>query len=155
FGDGSRSTFAGQADDPFFLDLRIFDLLYGADLSETGTDTLSGFNVNTIALQVPCADLTRGDDPVIGVWSTTDRPSIKVQKPDGTQHYSGAYVQVSRLGNPLVNEVVIPVGLKDAFNALKPQDDASVAPAVNAVLDPEVPKLIQAIYGIPAPATPR
>jgi hypothetical protein len=150
-----RKTFAGQADDSFFLDLRVFDLLYGTDLSETGTDTLSGYNVNTIALQVPKGDLTHGDDPVIGVWSTTDRPSIKVQGADGTQQYKGKYVQVSRLGNPLVNEVVIPVGLKDAFNALKPQNDASVTPAVNAVLDPEVPKLIEAIYGIPAPATPR
>ena len=92
---------------------------------------------------------------MIGVWSTTDRPSLKVQGADGSQKYKGKYVQVSRLGNPLVNEVVIPVGLKDAFNALKPQDDASVTPAVNAVLDPEVPKLIEAIYGIPAPATPR
>jgi hypothetical protein len=150
-----RKTFAGQADDSFFLDLRVFDLLYGTDLSEVGTDTLSGYNVNTIALQVPKGDLTHGADPVIGVWSTTDRPSIKVQGADGTQQYKGKYVQVSRLGNPLVNEVVIPVGLKDAFNALKPQNDASVTPAVNAVLDPEVPKLIEAIYGIPAPATPR
>jgi hypothetical protein len=150
-----RKTFAGQADDSFFLDLRVFDLLYGTDLSEVGDDTLSGYNVNTIALQVPKGDLTRGDDPVIGVWSTTDRPSIKVQNADGTQNYRGKYVQVSRLGNPLVNEVVIPVGLKDAFNALKPQNDASVTPAVKAVLNPEVPKLIEAIYGIPAPETPR
>lgn len=150
-----RKTFAGQADDSFFLDLRVFDLLYGTDLSEVGADSLSGYNVNTIALQVPRGDVTHGDDPVIGVWSTTDRPSIKVQGADGSQSYKGKYVQVSRLGNPLVNEVVIPVGLKDAFNALKPQNDASVTPAVNAVLDPEVPKLIEAIYGIPAPATPR
>jgi hypothetical protein len=150
-----RKTFAGQADDSFFLDLRVFDLLYGTDLSEVGTDTLSGYNVNTIALQVPKGDLTRGNDPTIGVWSTTQRPSIKVQHADGTQKYSGKYVQVSRLGNPLVNEVVIPVGLKDAFNALKPQNDASVTPAVRAVLNPEVPKLIEAIYGIPAPETPR
>jgi hypothetical protein len=150
-----RKTFAGQADDSFFLDLRVFDLLYGTDLSEVGTDTLSGYNVNTIALQVPRGDLTHGSDPVIGVWSTTDRPSIKVQGADGSQRYKGDFVQVSRLGNPLVNEVVIPVGLKDAFNALKPRNDASVTPAVKAVLDPEVPKLIEAIYGIPAPATPR
>jgi hypothetical protein len=150
-----RKTFAGQADDSFFLDLRVFDLLYGADLSETGDDTLTGYNVNTIALQVPKGELTKGDDPVIGVWSTTERPSLKVQRPDGSQQYKGRYVQVSRLGNPLVNEIVIPVGLKDAFNALKPENDASVAPAVKAVLNPEVPKLIEAIYGIPAPETPR
>ncbi len=154
FGKGNRRSFAGQADDPFFLDLRVFDLLYGADLSETGNDTLSGYNVNTIALQVPKGDLTRGNDPTIGIWSTTDRRSVKVTKP-GSQSYKGRFVQVSRLGNPLVNEVVIPVGLKDAFNSLKPQDDASVKPAVAKVLHPEVPKLIEAIYGIKAPKEPR
>ena len=56
YSDGARRPSPGQADDPFFLDLRVFDLLYGADLSETGTDTLSGYNVNTIALQVPRGD---------------------------------------------------------------------------------------------------
>ena len=69
--------FAGQADDPFFLDLRVFDLLYGGDLSEVGQDTLAGYNVNTIALQVPIKDVAlKGDasrNPVIGVWSTTER----------------------------------------------------------------------------------
>ncbi len=154
FGEGRR-TFAGQADDAFFLDLRVFDLLYGGDLSETGNDTLTGFNVNTIALQVPKADLIRNGDPVIGVWSTTERRSVRVQGADGSQSYSGKYVQVSRLGNPLVNEVVIPVGLKDAFNALKPENDADVPAAVDKVLNPEVPKLIDAIYGIPEPKTPR
>ena len=67
---GGLTSFAGQADDPFFLDLRVFDLLYGGDLSEVGDDTLAGYNVNTIALQVPSAQLTKGGDPVIGVWST-------------------------------------------------------------------------------------
>jgi hypothetical protein len=148
-------TFAGQADDPFFLDLRVFDLLYGANLSEAGTDSLSGYDVNTIALQVPISDLTRKGDPVIGVWSTTERPSMRVQRGNGSQKYSGKYVQVSRLGNPLVNEVVVPIGLKDAFNALPPKDDASVTPVVHRVLNPEVPKLIQAIYGIKAPKPPR
>jgi len=152
---GGALSFAGQADDPFFLDLRIFDLLYGADLSETGMDTLSGYNVNSIALQVPISDLTADGDPVIGVWSTTERPTIRMQAADGTQSYKGKYVQVSRLGNPLVNEVVIPVGLKDAFNALAPENDASVEEAVARVNDPEVPKLIESIYGIPAPKTPR
>ncbi len=152
---GQTRTFAGQADDSFFLDLRIFDLLYGTDLTETGNDTLSGYNVNTIALQVPKGAITRGGDPVVGVWSTTDRRSVRVQAADGSQSYRGGWVQVSRLGNPLVNEVVIPVGLKDAFNALEPRNDATVQPAVDKVLKPEVPKLIEAIYGIPAPAEPR
>ncbi|MEO7745557.1 MAG: DUF4331 domain-containing protein, partial [Actinomycetota bacterium] len=142
--------------DPFFLDLRVFDLLYGANLSEAGADTLSGFNVNTIALQIPKSDLGfKNGETVVGVWSTTERPSIRTQGADGSAKYSGNYVQVSRLGNPLVNELVVPANLKDTFNAIPPSVDRTVQPVVDKVLDPEVPKLIQAIYGIKAPATPR
>ena len=69
--------FAGQADDPFFADLRVFDLLYGGDLSETGNDTLAGYNVNTFALQVPKARLAKGGNaganPIVGIWSTASR----------------------------------------------------------------------------------
>ncbi len=152
---GGGMAFAGQADDPFFLDLRVFDLLYGGDLSETGSDTLTGFNVNTVALQLPIKRVTSKGDPVIGVWSTTERRATRVTKADGTQQHSGAWVQVSRLGNPLVNEVVFPATLKDAFNALAPEKDASVEAAVDRVLDPELPKLIEGIYGIEAPEAPR
>jgi hypothetical protein len=152
---GGWKIFAGQADDPFFLDLRVFDLLYGGDLSETGQDTLAGYNVNTIVLQVPFKDVALGGDaarnPVIGVWTTTDRPRVRIT---GGGSYGGQ-VQVSRLGNPLVNEVVVPNGLKDAFNASSPDRDAKNPTLVKRVTEPEVPKLIQAIYGIPAPATPR
>jgi hypothetical protein len=154
---GGWKTFAGQADDPFFLDLRVFDLLYGTKLNEVGQDTLAGYNVNTIALQVPFQDVALNADatrnPVIGVWSTTERPRVRIT--GGTATSTAKWVQVSRLGNPLVNEVVAPAGLKDAFNALPPVKDASVAPLVARVKDPEVPKLIQGIYGVPAPATPR
>src|SRR6186713_558934 len=90
------SFFAGQADDPFFADLRVFDLLYGGDLSEINDDTLEGFNVNALALQVPKSALAKGGDdaknPIVGIWSTAQR-----QTPGGKQ------VQVSRLGMPLVN----------------------------------------------------
>ena len=153
--DGGGKSFAGQADDPFFLDLRVFDLLYGGDLSERGSDTLDGLNINSVALQVPIEDLTRDGDPVIGVWSTTERRSTQVRNADGTQEFTGDFVQVSRLGNPLVNEVVIPAGLKDAFNALEPEDDADVEPAVDRVKNPELPELIEKVYGIEAPETPR
>jgi hypothetical protein len=153
--EGGGRSFVGQADDPFFLDLRVFDLLYGGDLSETGDDTLKGLNVQSVALQVPANDLTKGNDPVIGVWSTTERPGSNVINDDGSRSGEGDFVQVSRLGNPLVNEVVIPIALKDAFNALKPENDASVDAAVDRVNNPELPKLIEAIYGIPAPKTPR
>ncbi len=153
---GAGSSFAGQADDPFFLDLRIFDLLYGGNLSEVGNDTLNGYNVNTIALKVPKSALALNNDkagnPVIGVWSDTEMPSTRVLSDTGTTTLSGPSAQVSRLGNPLVNEVVIPVKDKDKFNASTPANDAQFA---GYVTDPEVPKLIESIYKIPAPATPR
>ncbi|HEX8497202.1 MAG TPA: DUF4331 domain-containing protein [Actinomycetales bacterium] len=152
---GGLRTYAGQADDPFFLDLRVFDLLYGGDLSEAGADTLNGFNVNTVALQVPKKALGfTGGESVVGVWSTTERPSMRVQG-GGTEKYSGDYVQVSRLGHPLVNEVVVPAALKDAFNAIPPSVDRTIPAVVAKVTDPELPKLIEGIYGIKAPKTPR
>jgi Domain of unknown function (DUF4331) len=155
-GKGAQ-TYVGQSEDPFFLDLRVFDLLYGGNLSETGQDTLAGFNVNAIALQVPISDIALNYDgkknPVIGVWSDTERRSLKLSP--GAAKPNGDFVQVSRLGNPLVNEVVLPVSLKDAFNGLTPDKDATIPAVVKRVTSPEVPKLIQAIYGIPAPAEPR
>ncbi|HVF76420.1 MAG TPA: DUF4331 domain-containing protein [Acidimicrobiales bacterium] len=154
--NGKGKSFAGQADDPFFLDLRIFDLLYGADLSETGDDTLDGYNVNTLAVQVPKSDLAVSGDananPVVGVWTTASRPGTRVLKNDGTVKGSGNFVQVSRLGNPLVNEVVVPLQFKNAFNGSTPDGDSQFLPKVQ---DPEVPKLIEKIYKMPAPATPR
>jgi hypothetical protein len=152
---GGWSIFAGQADDPFFLDLRVFDLLYGGDLTETGQDTVAGYNVNTIALQVPFKDVAlngdAGRNPVIGVWTTTERNRVRIT--GGGQ--SGGKVQVSRLGNPLINEVIVPAALKDAFNASPPRRDAKTPALVKRVLEPEVPKLIESIYKIPAPKTPR
>ncbi|WNM34179.1 DUF4331 domain-containing protein [Streptomyces sp. Li-HN-5-11] len=139
---GGATTFAGQADDPFFADLRVFDLLYGGNLSEVGNDTLKGYNVNTIALQVP-TDLIRESykQPVVGIWATTQRRNAR-----------GEYTQVSRLGNPLVNEVVNPQKDKDKFNASDPRDDAQF---LKNVTNPELPKLIEQIYKIKAPSEPR
>jgi hypothetical protein len=145
-------TFAGQTNDPFFLDLRVFDLLYGADFSEVGDDTLKGFNTNTMVLQVPKTEVAKranvASNPVIGVWSTASRRSTRIQSNKGTQSFKGPWVQLSRLGMPLVNEVVVPVGTKDFFNASKPKNDEQFLGAVN---DPELPRLIEAVYGIPAP----
>ncbi len=147
---GSNPSFSwvGQSDDPFFLDLRVFDLLYGADLTEAGDDTLSGFNVNTFALQVPTKDVTRGGETTIGVWSTASRPSMRIENGDGSQTFKGKNVQVSRLGSPLVNEVVVPVGLKDYFNSSKPKADGAALPLVQ---DPELPHLLNAVYGTDVP----
>ncbi|WP_171113209.1 MULTISPECIES: DUF4331 domain-containing protein [unclassified Streptomyces] len=139
---GGATTFAGQADDPFFLDLRVFDLLYGGNLSEVGNDTLKGYNVNSIALQVPNHLIQESaDQPIVGIWSTTQRKNAQ-----------GHFRQVSRLGNPLVNEVVNPIEDKDTFNASGPWDDAQF---LDNVTNPELPKLIEAIYKIPAPKEPR
>jgi hypothetical protein len=153
---GGGQTYVGQAEDPFFLDLRIFDLLYGGDLEETGHDTLKGYNVNTIAFQVPKSTLALAGhptrDPVIGIWSTADRLGASVDL--GGRPATG-YHQVSRLGNPLVNEVISPAGLKDAFNRLDPSQDHTVKPLVDRVLQPEIPALIEKNYGVPAPQTPR
>ncbi|MEV8632865.1 DUF4331 domain-containing protein [Streptosporangium sp. NPDC051023] len=144
---GGGKAFAGQSDEAFFADLRVFDLLYGGNLSEVGQDTFKGYNVHTLALQVPKDEVAlKGDatrNPVIGVWSTVDKWSPR------------GYVQVSRLGQPLVNEVVVPAGLKDAFNALSPNKDADVPAVVKRVTDPELPRLLEAIYGLKAPKTPR
>jgi hypothetical protein len=138
-------SFVGQAEDPFFLDLRVFDLLYGGDLSEVGDDTLAGFNVNSVALQVPKRWLAKKGNskknPIVGIWSTTSKKSV-----------NGKYRQISRLGNPLVNEVVLPIKVKDAFNASKPTSDVA---ALKYVTHPELPKLVEAVYGIKAPKTPR
>ncbi|WP_406491837.1 DUF4331 domain-containing protein [Streptomyces sp. NBC_01604] len=139
---GGSTTFAGQADDPFFLDLRVFDLLYGGNLTEVGNDTLKGYNVNSIALQVPTHMITESaEQPIVGIWSTTQRKNAQ-----------GYYSQVSRLGMPLVNEVVNPIKDKDKFNASAPWDDAQF---LENVTNPELPKLIEAIYKIDAPDEPR
>jgi hypothetical protein len=155
FANDTSKSFTGQADDSFFLDLRVFDLLYGGDFMEAGDDTLAGFNVNTIALQIPRARLAQGGDvsenPVVGVWATASRRSTQVTTDNGKRKGMGDWVQVSRLGNPLVNEVVIPVGKKDLWNASKPKDDGQFA---TYVVEPELPELVEAVYpSVPAPDT--
>ncbi len=155
--NGGR-VFAGQRDEGFFLDLGApFDVINYRSLGETGgVDTLRTKNVSSIAIEVPISELTRSgaipasstsSDAVIGIWSTASRQTTRVLNSDGTQSTSGTWQQVSRLGNPLINEVVVPLGLKDAFNALSPNRDYTVQPVVDAVLDPELPKLIKLALG--------
>src|SRR6266567_3968106 len=117
------SIFAGQRDDPFFADVgAIFDLVAIRKAGTTGNkgggkDFLSGYNVHSIALQIP---ISRVDNKshTIGVWSSTDRQNVVV---NGTLHRG--WTQVSRLGEPLINEVVIPTGLKDLWNRTLPAQD--------------------------------
>ena len=105
-----------------------------------------------MALQIPKTDLAKNGDvegnSVIGVWTTASRRSTRVQNHDGSQSFHGKWVQLSRLGMVLVNEAVVPVGLKDYFNASKPKDDEQYLAAVN---DPELPHIVNAVYSIPVP----
>ncbi|MGH3834265.1 MAG: DUF4331 domain-containing protein [Pseudonocardiaceae bacterium] len=154
---GGGKAFAGQSDESFFLDLRVFDLLYGGNLTEIGQDTLDGYNSNTLAIQVPKSELALGGDPVanpvIGIWSDTEKQSMRLSP--GESNPTGKHVQVSRLGSPLINEVVVPASRKDIFNSSEPVSDADNKGFLDRVRDPEVPRLIQRIYGLPAPETPR
>lgn len=157
-------TFAGTRDEYFYIDLGVFDALNLRSVGMSGgIDTTKSYNVSTIAIEVPIQEVTRtkavpsgptAADAVIGVWATASRRSTRVLS-GGSQSFSGDYVQVSRLGNPLVNEVVIPLALKDAFNSLSPQFDGTIPRVVQAVVDPELARLLQAVYGITIPAPPR
>jgi len=168
-GDAIK-IFAGQTDDPFWVDLQIFDLLtlrgqpspIGYDSSRNiPIDSLSGFNVHSLVIELPIDRLTQGDETVLGVWSAARRPSMRVLEGlDGLggQTHSGDYVQVSRLGMPLVNEVVMPLALKDAFNSLPASGDLDIythptfGPILQgAVEDPEVGNLLCGLYGVPLP----
>jgi hypothetical protein len=157
-------VFAGQRDEYFYIDLGVFDALNLRSISSTGgIDSTKGYNVSTLAIEVPIQELTSSravpsgptaPDAVIGVWATASRRSTRVLT-GGAQSSTGDWVQVSRLGNPLVNEVVIPLGLKDAFNAIPPSVDGTIPRVVQAVTDPELAHLLQAVYGITIPPAPR
>src|SRR6185312_5192875 len=116
--------FAGQRDDPFFADVgAIFDLVAIRKAGTTGNmgggkDFLSGYNVHTIALQIPISQVDTKSH-TIGVWSSTDRQNVTVNG-----KLRRGWTQVSRLGNPLINEVIIPTGLKDLWNRTGPAQDA-------------------------------
>lgn len=156
-------VFAGQRDEYFFIDVgSVFDGLNLNSIgSNGGIDTTQGYNVSTIAIEVPIEELTSSHqvpasstspDAVIGVWATASRQSTRVIKGNGQQSSQGGWRQISRLGNPLVNEVVMPLKLKDVFNSLSPKDDAVAVPYV---LDPELARLMHIVFGIDVPPAPR
>jgi hypothetical protein len=162
---GGYKVFVGPRDDPFFVDLAaIFDLLTIRKVpgdKGKGVDGLGGYDVMSIVLQVPKERLTKDgaapeagrNNHIIGIWDTAERSRTRTINGDGTITNSNDEVQVSRLGMPLVNEVVVPLGLKDKFNASEPSDD--VANFGAAVVDPELAKLFHAIYGLNVPPAPR
>lgn len=160
-GNGAR-VFAGPRGEAFFADIgAIFDLLTLRPLlGVKGVDTFAGYNVHSIALQIPKNLLTRdgsgatdaaNPNSVIGIWTTASRRANFV----AGEGASGPWIQVSRLGMPLVNEVVVPLALKDAFNGLKPWQDRTIPAVVEVVTDLEAARLLNALYGVKVPPTPR
>ena len=166
--DQDTKVYAGPRADGFYADLgMIFDLINFRPGTLPGNmgggrNDLAGFNTHTIALSVPAYQLTKNhtfptdtSDPnaIISMWSSTWRLKTRVLSETGQKPTeSGDWVQVSRLGVPLVNEVVVPLGQKDLFNSSSPKDDAQFAASV---LDPEVPKILKALFNIDSPAAPR
>ena len=152
---GGIKVFAGQRDDPFFVDLgSVFDLaglrpfnsLHLLPLpTMPGVDGVSGFNTHTIAIQVPISQLALMGRPTIGVYASASRQRITIIERDGQRRANGPWQQVSRLANPLINEVVIPLGEKDRWNASDPQNDSQF---VGRYLVPEVTRLENALYPV-------
>jgi uncharacterized protein DUF4331 len=159
-----RKVFAGQRADGFHVDLgSIFDLgvlrpfafahLIPSAAAMDGVNGVQGVNVHTIALQLPFSDVTRGGhtphnvlDPgsVIGVWASASRRKSKVFDAQAGRSVSyGPYQQVSRLGNPLFNEVIVPMAEKDLWNAVDPHLDGRFAKYVSK---PELAGLLPVLY---------
>lgn len=156
---GQGKVFVGQRAEGFAIDLgKVFDLINLNPLGSRtgGTNILADKNITSIAMEVPKACLVTGSDPVVGAWTTASVRQATLVNPtpasgiSTTAKKGGAWTQVSRLGMPLVNEVVIGLKDKDKFNASEPKDDvANFAPYV---FYPTLPALIQTLYPqAPAP----
>jgi len=155
---GNGRVFVGQRKDPFVVNLgETFDLVnikYPAvelnPLAEFATvDSLGDDNVTSIVLEVPIACVTNGTNPIIGGWTTASIPASRVVTgaPTGGLDptlQQGSLVQVSRLGMPLVNELVIGLKDKNKFNASEPKDDAQFA---DYVTNPVLPTLLEVLFG--------
>ena len=170
------NVFAGTVADPFFIDLGAafdsFNFRAGAgggvltksqdsaDHVNLAPNALSGFNVNTIAIEVPISVLTSdggihpATDPqaTIGAWATTSRHQLTIRRSPLPAQNLGEFYQVQRLANPLVNELLIGTGAKDRWSMEKPANDSQFA---NYDLDPLLARVFNAIYGINIPTPPR
>lgn len=166
---GGRRVFAGQRAEAFYVDLgAVFDLgdlrpfqqlheHFGLNVPELtrpepGVNATKAVNVHSIAIQVPKSELTRdGSNPtdpagaksVIGVWTTASRRKVRIRSNSGQITESGPNVQVSRLGNPLINEVLVPMERKDYWNTQYPRGDKQF---VDGVTHPELAKLLAILY---------
>lgn len=152
-GCGNARVFVGQRKEPFYIAVgKIFDLInlnpLGAEVGGNKND-LESKNVSTIAMEIPIACLATSGDPVIGAFTTASLKQGQLLNPSppsglgNTTVASGSWVQVSRLGMPLVNEVVIGLDDKDRFNASKPTGDGAF---IDYVTNPTLPALIETLY---------
>ena len=155
--EGGMKFFAGPRDEPFFVDLHVFDLL-----GVGGAPTTDGVNVMSIVMEVPIASLaadgarptadTAAKKQVVGVHATASRQRVQIIRHDSERRNRGQWIQVSRLGWPLINEVVIPLKDKDRFNHSRPIDD--VTNFGSYILFPELPGLLNAVLDAGCAETP-
>ncbi len=171
--NGAQATgrvFAGQRREGFVVNLgQVFDQINLNPLGPRNAvpNLIGDKNITSLALEVPASCLTNGSDPVIGAWTTASLRQSRLLNPAptgptttagaaatrGPEVAGGPWAQVSRLGSPLVNEVVIGITDKDKFNSSQPKDD--VANFGNYVLFPTLPVLVNVLFNVPPPATPR
>ncbi len=160
-------VYCGPADDPFFVDLGgVFDL---GNLPRQGGDSprdgLGQYNVHSIAIQVPISTLLKAGAPaqptsildpnyVIGIWASTSRRAMRTLNTDGSSpDEEGGWVQVSRLGMPLTNEAVIPIGMKDYWNSITPYDELTDTALDGFFYNPELGLYMDdALFGGAVPA---
>jgi hypothetical protein len=159
---GGRRVFAGQRLEGFYVDLgavfdlgdlRPFEKLHISGMANSvGVNASKNYGVHTIALRVPKTDLTIGGvnptnpaarNSVVGIWAGASRQKSLVREAGGVVAETGPFVQVSRLGNPLFNEVIVPMGLKDEWNSQTPASDSEYLPNVQ---HPELASLLPVLY---------
>ncbi len=153
--------FVGQRREGFVVNLgEIFDLVNTNPLGPVDGEenTLDDKNITSLALEISADCLTEGKSHIVGAWTSASLPQVRMLTPfpnktlAGAQLTGGAFTQVSRLGNPLVNEVVIGLQDKDQFNASPPRADAQFA---DYVTNPTLPALLEVLFGVRAPTVPR
>ena len=176
YTDSSKNirVFAGQRAETFYIDLgAVFDtvnlrrpvpaLTADEDANDAanpfGINRFSGFNINSIAIEIPISQITRDKQsadttqkPVIGMYASTSKKQINVLRSNGKAINVGKFVQVSRMANPLVNELIIDTPTKDKWNRSEPEDETQFQ---DFYKNPSLATSLNLIFGLPVPATPR
>ncbi len=168
---GASRVFVGPRDEGFYIDINaIFDLVNVSRAAGLGSDTAvdgtAGFNVTSLALEIPVTALTAdgseptfapgelgGPNAVLGIWTTASRRKHRALRRGNDPRHFGPWMQVSRLGLPLINEIVVPLSFKDQYSRTRPKDD--LANIAGFVVDPELSRVLSGKFGIEVPSVPR